>query len=1294
MKGDFSRRTFNKNKNYSGVLKQQGRVSLDSDANELIEIQSRQRRIRTKDIIGPCCAPVHAGGFQIRYPGNSLKDLLISIGRIYVNGHLCELHPGRKIPVVFPSGTVNSVQVNELKIDGYTLSVNQWVLVFTDENPDGIPASIISIDEDNNILKLSNDLSGLHSGTAPKLQRLILYSEQEDYPGAPDYEPGSTDLIYLDVWERHITALEDSGLYEPALGGPDTATRIKTICQVKFKKNVNAVNCTDSIPEWENETAPGGGRLTTQTKPGTDPEDPCLIAEGGGYKGLENRLYRVEIHDAGNIGTATFKWSRDNGSIAYAIQEFIPDDTDPSKVFKVRLKQLGRDKNLKIKKNDRLEISGDETDLNTDNVGIITKVTDINEAQMIITLNDDISIHKNEAHPKVRRWDTGIETLSPPTKTGAGVIELEDGVQIEFFGDNFKTGDYWIFAARTVTGEIEILDKEPPAGIKHSYCKLALIKWDADGNADITDCRNEFLNLCELSKIKPGGKVPGCCTVTVGEDGDYNDIQQAVNALNGGPGTICILPGFYSVKEPVKIEGRDITIKSCGGKSLIFNGSKSPVFEITNSWGVEIIDLWIISNGGRTILSVNSQYVRINDCTIIAFGSSDNPGAIVFQGLSIESEVADSLIGGIVGVLFEEYPESNININLSFEIKNNIVFALRSAILQTSGATLFAFIVSDNILLGFTINAFMKVFFPPEFVKYAEKENMFDKSKINDAKKVKRDVGGIETATRDNAEPLNMFGDYLKSEASTARLSAEYGLTEIQVITSSAVIDLQSGAVDANIINNILLGAAGIQINILLESAIEKNIIAAFQTGITLGMFEGAAILDNFIMSALAGIKCSGTLAMNLTASGNRITSSTDGIAFLDPGSETAKFQLIVNCQLSLNFITASNNGIKILNPAVFIYDFTAFDNSILGSAGYGIVLIGLDENLFSAEDNTSFQRVIQRNSVQVKGAGIVTGVSDSKIIDNDITISFQQEEQNTNLSYGICLLAPNCTAESNSVQGKVDIPKNILSKGGILIYMPPAEKQTAGTIIMGNRIYGGIGNGVEIASEIDDLVNKNTAIDDLNIDGNLIRNMGLNGIAVQEGILSTDNISITNNKIERCNFYSGNIAFWWKYAGILLKSGENIKIAGNEILENGVNIEDSKIQTGGIYAEQVINMIISGNQFINNGNQKIASTQAVIHIPANPEKGNEDIKVVDNVVKGSAAPALFLGGEYSSGTVREKYKLVYGLDMKTIITGNHFESLINGPAVDLQCSRTVFSDNYVECRAMRNRCLLDSAGT
>jgi hypothetical protein len=500
MKGDFSRFTFDKKKNYSGVLKQQGRVSLDADANELIDIIAHHRRVRTSDIIGDCGVPVGASGFEIRHLDNGLHDLLISTGRIYVDGLLCELHPGTEAPVTFPAGTNKKVQVKELSINGEVITHDKWVLISTEEEPKGIIAQITNVNRNTNILTLSKNISSLHGGTSPTLRWMILYSEQSTYPKAPDWQPnaGQTDLIYLDVWERHVTAIEEPDLGEVALGGPDTTTRTQTVSQVKIFPNVGNVECLDVISSWDDEIAPSGGRLKTQTISGNEPEDPCLIAEGGGYRRLENRLYRVEIHEGDDIGTATFKWSRDNGSIAYAIDEFIPDDGDPTKVFKVRLKQLGRDKILKIKENDWLEISGDETDLDAENAGTIAQVTNVDEAQRILTLSVDVVARKDENHAKVRRWDIGIDTPNPPTVTAAGPIVLEDGIQILFSGENFRVGDHWVFAARTATGKVEELDYEPPQGIKHHYCKLALVKWKGDDTVEIEDCRPEFHPLTEL----------------------------------------------------------------------------------------------------------------------------------------------------------------------------------------------------------------------------------------------------------------------------------------------------------------------------------------------------------------------------------------------------------------------------------------------------------------------------------------------------------------------------------------------------------------------------------------------------------------------------------------------------------------------------------------------------------------------------------------------------------------------------------------------------------------------------
>ena len=88
MKGDFSRIRFNRGKNYTAVLEQQGRVALDADANEQQFIDAYRSRTQTIDAVGQYGGPAGDAGFQITVPGGS--EIQIGQGRYYVNGLLCE----------------------------------------------------------------------------------------------------------------------------------------------------------------------------------------------------------------------------------------------------------------------------------------------------------------------------------------------------------------------------------------------------------------------------------------------------------------------------------------------------------------------------------------------------------------------------------------------------------------------------------------------------------------------------------------------------------------------------------------------------------------------------------------------------------------------------------------------------------------------------------------------------------------------------------------------------------------------------------------------------------------------------------------------------------------------------------------------------------------------------------------------------------------------------------------------------------------------------------------------------
>jgi hypothetical protein len=65
MGSDISRSTFDPGKHYSGVRQQQGRVSVDADWNEQVDIVSHRVATETADVIGQSGAPRDNAGFQI-----------------------------------------------------------------------------------------------------------------------------------------------------------------------------------------------------------------------------------------------------------------------------------------------------------------------------------------------------------------------------------------------------------------------------------------------------------------------------------------------------------------------------------------------------------------------------------------------------------------------------------------------------------------------------------------------------------------------------------------------------------------------------------------------------------------------------------------------------------------------------------------------------------------------------------------------------------------------------------------------------------------------------------------------------------------------------------------------------------------------------------------------------------------------------------------------------------------------------------------------------------------------------
>jgi len=522
MGGDYTRWTFNPSKDYSGLFKQQGRVDLDADWNELVETVDRRWRAETIDIIGRAVVPMSTPGAFLIVPSGP-GQFTIGVGRMYVDGLLAECHG------VSPS--TYDAQLGEV------------------------------------------------NGTAP-----VPFQNQPYYP-YPNPVPsgaGSTDLIYLDVWRRDVTALQDPAIREIALGGPDTATRVQTVWQVRVLPNLRGeYACGDDIPGWDALVAPSAGRLTTSTVVPPLSPDPCILSPTGGYRGLENRLYRVEVHVAGTVGGASpakVKWSRDNASVVSGVNA-VSAPGGLSTV--VTLTSLGKDRVLRFQAGDWVEILDDYTEF-AGASGFMTKVVaPPDEANRTITVTPPIPAGmfdptNTQRHTRVRRWDersTGAGSDVDPA-TGlidvtAGPLDVEDGIQVSFSADpaggQLKVGDYWLFAARTADGSVELLQNAPPRGILHHYARLGFLTWAADGSGSFANCRLFW---------PPAASGGGCCTVSVRpEDVTGTTTLQSIikQFANMDSVTICLQPGVYTLQTPLVlgVQNPNLTLEGCHGEATL-----------------------------------------------------------------------------------------------------------------------------------------------------------------------------------------------------------------------------------------------------------------------------------------------------------------------------------------------------------------------------------------------------------------------------------------------------------------------------------------------------------------------------------------------------------------------------------------------------------------------------------------------------------------------------------------------------------------------------------------------------
>jgi hypothetical protein len=557
MKADLTRDTFHPLKHYARVLMQQGRVQLDADWNEQAGILLRYLQALAADLIGPAGGPKQNYGFEVSPLTNSTAlDFQIGFGHYYVDGLLCEAD---FVPIaIFPAGgnTPNVFLVRNWSSD-FDQQTVPYYEVFDDTPASGNPPVLVQISNpksQQNQITIQTIPAGASFGkfANPKLRRLITYLHQPDFvfstrSGAvspPPLPATGFAQIYLDVWERVITYAENDRIREVALGGPDTAARTKLVWQVKWAEPDEG-GSTDpgciTVEELHNKFQPANrGWFQARAKQSSVSTDPCIINPNASYSGPENQLYRVEINrpgtawdgaDATQATAATFKWSRENGSVFYPI-------TAGGGTKNVVVESLGRDDRFGLVSGNLVEVQDDRSVL-LNSPGNLLPVADIDPGTLTVTLDGtpDANLGSDVTlHPLLRRWDQSAGDPEEGGLTLAGDnaafvqegvwLALEDGVEVRFqpvspvanaldaapVTNQYRTSDYWLIPARTATGDVEwpnATDAQgnavplalPPHGVTHHYAPLAVVATSSTGvAADPEDCRSPFDTVVVLTQ--------------------------------------------------------------------------------------------------------------------------------------------------------------------------------------------------------------------------------------------------------------------------------------------------------------------------------------------------------------------------------------------------------------------------------------------------------------------------------------------------------------------------------------------------------------------------------------------------------------------------------------------------------------------------------------------------------------------------------------------------------------------------------------------------------------------------
>jgi hypothetical protein len=544
---------------YTGIVAQQGRVLLDRDVNDLQDIVLSRLATDVRDIVGPSGTP--DDGFRISAADTAPTP-----------GFWSPPEPATASPPEAPgSGDDFLIGAGSMYLGGHRI-----------------------------------EFPPRQSGQAVTYS----YLDQPDWPVPDPIGANLTqELVYLDAVLQEVSAVEDPDLLEVALGGPDTAQRLRFLPRVK-RETVQASDCATA---WEQAIAAwaaqgltfdpatmrlsAAARLQVSFTEDASTGDPCDPTATGGYLGADNQLIRVQISAPPGSQQPTLVWGYDNASFIYRITSVSPDGTtltlasEPPDAF--HTPQGGQIVEI-LTTGSVIASEPDETDPTGARqivrvaAAAVGEFHDLAQPYGPLTQGDPTSyvvlsepvgaaIAASTLPIFLRVWQAQLPvTIGTPVTLYDPNTQISTGLEVTLSGANvLADGAYWQIALRPSTPQAvypeDLLTAPRTAdGPLRLVCPLAVIDWTATAAPSITDCRSTFDNLVDLTRRRPG-----CCTVAISPRDltTTTSLQILIDraATTAERVTVCLAAGIYTLTAPLQLgpAHAGIIIESCGGPATL-----------------------------------------------------------------------------------------------------------------------------------------------------------------------------------------------------------------------------------------------------------------------------------------------------------------------------------------------------------------------------------------------------------------------------------------------------------------------------------------------------------------------------------------------------------------------------------------------------------------------------------------------------------------------------------------------------------------------------------------------------